>query len=80
MILTMPPPRENEITQLLARVPAGDQKAAELLMPVIYDQLHKLARHHLRNERPDHTLQTHENHTYSAVIVPDGAICQRPTA
>ncbi|MGH9842281.1 MAG: ECF-type sigma factor [Blastocatellia bacterium] len=47
----MPPSRENEVTQLLARV------RAERLIPVIYDQLHKLARHHLRNERPDHTLQ-----------------------
>ena len=51
---TAPP---NEITQLLLRWSRGDQAALEQLMPVVYDELYKLAHSYLRRERPDHTLQ-----------------------
>src|SRR5262249_56388109 len=47
----------NEITQLLLRWSRGDQSALSQLMPVVYDELHKLAHSYLRRERPDHTLQ-----------------------
>jgi len=47
----------HEVTQLLAHVNHGDAEAMADVMPVIYDELHKLARHHLGTERADHTLQ-----------------------
>ena len=50
-----PPP--TEITQLLLRWSRGDQSALELLMPIVYEELRKLANSYLRRERPGHTLQ-----------------------
>jgi RNA polymerase sigma factor (TIGR02999 family) len=47
----------NEITQLLLRWSRGDQAALNQLMPIVYDELYKLAQGYLRRERPDHTLQ-----------------------
>lgn len=44
--------------KLLASWQAGDQKALEALVPLVYNELHRLAHHYLRGERPDHTLQT----------------------
>jgi RNA polymerase sigma factor (TIGR02999 family) len=51
----MPPP--NEITRSLLRWSRGDRAALDQLMPVVYEELHKLAQGFLRWERPDHTLQ-----------------------
>jgi RNA polymerase sigma factor (TIGR02999 family) len=48
----------SQSQNLLARWNAGDQKALEALVPLIYKELHGLAHHYLRGERPDHTLQT----------------------
>jgi RNA polymerase sigma factor (TIGR02999 family) len=45
------------VTQLLVRWGEGDQQAFEELMPLVYDELHRLARNYLRRERRDHTLQ-----------------------
>jgi len=42
---------------LLARIGDGDQDAARELFPLIYDELHRLARRYLEGERQDHTLQ-----------------------
>src|SRR5262249_19896288 len=36
----------------------GDQTALEKLTPIVYDELHRLARRHMRRERPGHSLQT----------------------
>ena len=36
----------------------GDRNDLEALLPLVYDELRRLAHHHLRNERPDHTLQS----------------------
>lgn len=47
----------GDITRLLERWAAGDAEAFDALMPVVYDELRKLADHYLRSERPDHTLQ-----------------------
>ena len=44
------------ITQLLRQWSGGDKAALDALMPVVYDQLHKLAARSLRGEQPDHTL------------------------
>ena len=46
-----------DITSLLKRLAEGQQDAASELIPVIYRELHNLAKRHLRHERPDHTLQ-----------------------
>ncbi len=48
----------NQVTNLLARWRSGDREALNSLMPVVYEELRSLARHYLRQERPDHTLQS----------------------
>jgi RNA polymerase sigma factor (TIGR02999 family) len=48
----------NEVTELLARWGGGDAAARDALIPLVYDELHRLARHYLARERPDHTLQS----------------------
>jgi len=45
------------VTQLLADWSKGDVGAREALLPLVYDELRKLAAAYLRRERPDHTLQ-----------------------
>ena len=45
------------ITQLLERWSAGDKEALDQLMPLVYDELHRLAGAYLRRERHEHTLQ-----------------------
>src|SRR5262249_26845158 len=50
-------PLPNEITQLLLRWSRGDRAALDHCMPVVYEELRKLAQGYLRQERPDHTLQ-----------------------
>jgi RNA polymerase sigma factor (TIGR02999 family) len=47
----------KEITQLLVAWSNGHQEVLTELMPLVYDELRRLAAHHLRRERPDHTLQ-----------------------
>ncbi len=47
----------ENVTQLLIDLSNGDRNAVDLLLPVIYDELRKLAGNYLRRERPDHTLQ-----------------------
>ena len=46
------------MTTLLVRWREGDRAALEQLMPLVYDELRRLARHYLRQERSDHTLQS----------------------
>ena len=46
-----------DITSLLKKLAEGNQHAGSELVPVIYQELHRLAANHLRHERPDHTLQ-----------------------
>jgi len=48
----------NQVTQLLVRWRDGDRQALEALMPLVYDELRRLAHHYLRQERADHTLQS----------------------
>jgi RNA polymerase sigma factor (TIGR02999 family) len=47
----------GEVTQLLRRWADGDQQSAEVLTPLIYDELHKLAGRLFRAENAGHTLQ-----------------------
>jgi RNA polymerase sigma factor (TIGR02999 family) len=48
----------SPVTQLLVRWRDGDRDALEALMPLVYDELRRLAHHYLRQERSDHTLQS----------------------
>src|SRR6266436_275891 len=47
-----------QVTQLLHRLRTGDQDAMNALIPLVYDELKKLARAHLRRELNASTLQT----------------------
>ena len=47
----------GDVTKLLVDWRAGDQKALEELMPIVYRQLHLLARRYMAGERVEHTLQ-----------------------
>ncbi|MBL8227088.1 MAG: sigma-70 family RNA polymerase sigma factor [Bryobacterales bacterium] len=48
--------RSGEITALLHAWSSGDRKAIENLTPLIYNELRRLARHHMQRERGGHTL------------------------
>jgi RNA polymerase sigma factor (TIGR02999 family) len=50
--------RTQPVTELLTRWKAGDATALEALIPIVYDELHRLAHHYLRGERHGHTLQS----------------------
>jgi RNA polymerase sigma-70 factor, ECF subfamily len=47
----------ENITRLLIELTEGRRVAADVLLPLIYDELRSLAANYLRRERPDHTLQ-----------------------
>lgn len=49
---------EPDVTALLIEVANGNQAAQEKLLPLVYDQLKRLARRYMRRERVGHTLQT----------------------
>jgi len=48
----------SEITQLLHAWRGGDQFALQKLTPVVYEELHRMARHYMSRERDGYTLQT----------------------
>lgn len=59
------------VTELLVRWNDGDRQALDELTTVTYDELRKLARAHLRRERPDHILQpTALVHAVYAQLIP----------
>lgn len=47
----------SDVTQILSRIELGDTGAADQLLPLVYDELRKLAAAKLANEKPGHTLQ-----------------------
>ena len=49
---------DRSVSDLLLSWRDGDSSALERLMPLVYDELHALARRQLHGERVDHTLQT----------------------
>ena len=53
----MEKPSGQEVTALLREWSAGDRGALERLMPLVYEELRKLAAAHLKSERGNHTLQ-----------------------
>jgi RNA polymerase sigma-70 factor (ECF subfamily) len=48
----------GDVSMLLQAWSGGDQSALEKLTPIVYDELHRLARHYMRQERSGHSLQT----------------------
>ncbi len=54
----MTAPSQREITDLLLAWSNGDPSALEQLIPLVYQELRRLARQYMRQERPGHTLQT----------------------
>ncbi len=48
---------DGEVTLLLQRWRDGDPEVLEHLAPLVYDQLHAIAKGYMRRERDDHTLQ-----------------------
>ncbi len=54
----MQAPDSHEVTQLLLAWSDGDKTALDQLMPLVYAELRRLAKSHMRRERPGHTIQT----------------------
>jgi RNA polymerase sigma factor (TIGR02999 family) len=54
----LPSPSSAEINRLLVNWGHGDEGARDALIPLMYDELRRIARRHLWRERPDHTLQS----------------------
>jgi RNA polymerase sigma factor (TIGR02999 family) len=52
------PASSKQVTDLLLHWGSGDRKALEAVLPLVYDELRRLARYHLQQHRPNHTLQT----------------------
>ncbi len=51
-------PCQEEISQLLRAWSQGDEAALESLTPLVYEELHRLAKYYMARERPGHILQT----------------------
>jgi len=53
----MPRVSSHDVSELLLEWGKGDRAALEAVLPLVYQQLRQLARHQLRQQRPNHTLQ-----------------------
>ena len=64
----------SEITKILRAVEAGDQQAAEELLPLVYQELRRLAKSRLTDERPGQTLQATDlvHEAYHRLVEADG--------
>jgi len=54
----VPETTSQPVSELLANWRAGDEESLRRLVPIVYNELRRLAHYHIRKERPDHTLQT----------------------
>jgi RNA polymerase sigma factor (TIGR02999 family) len=54
----VPQVQTDQVTGLLQQWVRGDEKALGILVPLVYQELRRLAHHHLKSERADHTLQS----------------------
>jgi len=57
MTTAAPEPSPGEVTRLLRKIRKGDKDAEARLIPLVYEELRKIARAYMRRESPDHTLQ-----------------------
>lgn len=66
----------NDVTRILSAIETGDPRAAEQLLPLVYDELRKLAAQKLAQEKPGQTLQAtalvHEAYLRLVGSEPDG--------
>ena len=70
----------TEVTRILSAIEQGDPSAAELLLPLIYDELRKLAAQKLAQEAPGQTLQATDlvHEAYLRLVRPAGGSSDRP--
>jgi RNA polymerase sigma-70 factor (ECF subfamily) len=63
-------PSPKSITQLLIEWRDGDEKALDKLMPLVYQELNRLAHRYMRRERPGHSFQTNDlvNEAYIRLV------------
>lgn len=63
----------SEVTELLVRWRSGDRQALDSLLPLVYDELRRIARHYLQGERSGHTLQSTAlvNEVYMRMVAQD---------
>jgi RNA polymerase sigma factor (TIGR02999 family) len=63
----------KQVTELLVRWRGGDREALDSLLPLVYDELRRIARHYLQGERPGHTLQSTAlvNEAYVRMVAQD---------
>jgi RNA polymerase sigma factor (TIGR02999 family) len=54
----VPESSPQPVSALLIKWRAGDPEALQALIPLVYQELRRIAQHHLQQERPDHTLQS----------------------
>ena len=55
--MTVPPEPNRQVTQILEALTAGESQAADELLPLVYEELRRVASAQLRQERPGQTLQ-----------------------
>jgi RNA polymerase sigma factor (TIGR02999 family) len=60
----------ERVTDLLLAWNNGDQGALDSLIPLVYDELHRIAKHHMGREAPGHSLQTTAlvNEAYTRIV------------
>ena len=65
----------NDVTRILSAIEQGDPQAAEQLLPLVYDELRRLAAQRLAQEKPGQTLQATAlvHDAYLRLVGPDGA-------
>jgi len=56
--IVSPETPSNAVTQLLMRWKMGDEQALNMLAPIVYEELRRLAHYYLRSERSEHTLES----------------------
>ena len=75
------PPQMNDVTQILRQIESGDPAAAEQLLPLVYNELRRLAAQKLAQEKPGQTLQgtalVHEAYLRLVAGVDATATCDR---
>jgi RNA polymerase sigma factor (TIGR02999 family) len=67
----------NDVTRILSDIEHGDPQAAERLLPLVYDELRKLAAQRLRHEKPGQTLQATARVHEAYVRLVEGEEAQR---
>lgn len=66
-----------DVTQILSRIESGDPTASEQLLPLVYNELRRLAAHRLAQEKPGQTLQSTALVHEAFVRLVDGAASQK---